>query len=191
MVQNGNVYKKAVMINLTDKNMKSIRNISIIAALIVFNSFSAQVAIGKQTVDGKSTVLDFDNVSGNTKGLILPATSGFPTGTLVNGTLIFDLTDNKVKVYENDTWKSLSDTGNSSAVITNNSAESGKGVIMGEASSAADGVLVLESQDKAMILPKVATPHLSVKNPYPGMICYDTTSKTLAIFDGSVWNYWK
>ncbi|MBB6331085.1 hypothetical protein HNP24_002035 [Chryseobacterium sediminis] len=171
--------------------MKNIRNISIAVALIVFNSFYAQVAIGKQTVDGKNTVLDFDNVSGNTKGLILPATSGFPTGNLVNGTLIFDITDNKVKVYENDTWKSLSDAGNSSAVIVNNSAESGKGVIMGEGVSAADGVLVLESQDKAMILPKIATPHLSVKNPYPGMICYDTTSKTLAIFDGSVWNYWK
>lgn len=191
MVQNGNVYKEAVMINLTDKNMKNIRNISIAAALIVFNSSFAQIAIGKQTVDGNSTVLDFDNVSGNTKGLILPATSGLPTGSLVNGTLIFDTTDNKVKVYENDTWKSLSDAGNSSAVIVNNSAESGRGVIMGEASSTADGVLVLESQDKAMILPKVTAPHLNVKNPYPGMICYDTTSKTLAIFDGSVWNYWK
>lgn len=171
--------------------MKNIRNISIAVALIVFNSFFAQIAIGKQTVDGNNTVLDFDNVPGNTKGLILPATSGFPTGTLVNGTVIFDVTDSKVKVYENDTWKSLSDAGNSSAVILNNSAETGKGVIMGEAASTADGVLVLESQDKAMILPKVAQPHLSVKNPYPGMICYDTTSKTLAIFDGSVWNYWK
>ncbi|PWN63997.1 hypothetical protein [Chryseobacterium viscerum] len=171
--------------------MKNIRNISIAAALIAFNSVFAQIAIGKQTIDGNSTVLDFDNVAGNTKGLILPATSGLPTGTLVNGTLIFDVTDNKVKVYENDTWKSWSDAGNSSAVIVNNSAESGKGVIMGEAVSSADGVLVLESQDKAMILPKVATPHLNVKNPYPGMICYDTTSKTLAIFDGSVWNYWK
>ncbi|KAB1230853.1 hypothetical protein [Chryseobacterium viscerum] len=171
--------------------MKNIRNISIAAALIAFNSVFAQIAIGKQTIDGNSTVLDFDNVAGNTKGLILPATSGLPTGTLVNGTLIFDVTDNKVKVYENDTWKSWSDAGNSSAVIVNNSAESGKGVIMGEAASSADGVLVLESQDKAMILPKVATPHLNVKNPYPGMICYDITSKTLAIFDGSVWNYWK
>ncbi|CAI8765811.1 hypothetical protein [Chryseobacterium sp. IT-36CA2] len=171
--------------------MKNIRNISIAVALMVFNTFFAQVAIGKQSIDGNSTVLDFDNVSGNTKGLILPATSGFPTGSLVNGTFIFDVTDSKVKMYENDAWKSLSDAGNSSAILVNNSAETGKGVIMGEAASAADGVLVLESPNKAMILPKVATPHLNVKNPYPGMICYDTTSKTLAIFDGSVWNYWK
>lgn len=173
------------------KNMKNIRNISIAAALIVFNTFFAQVAIGKQTVDGNCTVLDFDNVSGNTKGLILPATSGLPSGSLENGTFIFDVTDNKVKMYENDAWKSLSDAGNSSAVIANNSAESGKGVIMGEAASSANGVLVLESQNKAMILPQIAAPHLNVKNPYPGMMCYDTVSKTLAVFDGSVWNYWK
>lgn len=94
-------------------------------------------------------------------------------------------------MYENDVWKSLSDAGNSSVVITNNSAETGKGVIMGEAASSADGVLVLESQNKAMILPQIAAPHLNVKSPYPGMMCYDTVSKTLAVFDGSVWNYWK
>ncbi|MCJ7932592.1 MAG: hypothetical protein MUW56_02890 [Chryseobacterium sp.] len=171
--------------------MKNIKNISIAVALVVFNSFFAQIAIGKQGVDGNSTVLDFDNVSGNTKGLILPATSGFPTGNLVNGTFIFDVTDNKVKVYENDTWKSLSDAGSLGAVVVNDSAELGKGVVMGAASSSADGVLVLEAPDKAMILPKIAAPHLNVKNPYPGMVCYDTTSKTLAVFDGSVWNYWK
>ncbi|PTT22162.1 hypothetical protein DBR28_19895 [Chryseobacterium sp. HMWF028] len=161
------------------------------SALVVFNSLFSQIAIGKQMIDGSSTVLDFDNVPGNTKGLILPATSGFPTGSLANGTFIFDVTDNKVKVYENDVWKSLSDAGDSSAVITNNSTETGKGVIMGDSKSPADGVLVLESQNKAMILPKITTSHLNVKNPYPGMICYDITSKTLAVFDGSVWNYWK
>ncbi|MGL6126654.1 hypothetical protein [Chryseobacterium artocarpi] len=171
--------------------MKNIKNISIGVALVIFNFSFAQVAIGKQVVDGNSTVLDFNNVTGNTKGLILPATSGLPTGTLVNGTFIFDVTDNKVKMYENDTWKPLSDAGNSSAVVVNTSAELGKGVVMGAATSTADGVLVLESSDKAMILPQVATPHINVKNPYPGMMCYDITSKTLAIFDGSVWNYWK
>ncbi|WP_045502938.1 hypothetical protein [Chryseobacterium sp. StRB126] len=171
--------------------MKNIKNIGIAVALVIFNFSIAQVAIGKQTVDGNSTVLDFNNVSGNTKGLILPATFGVPTGSLVNGTFVFDVTDNKIKVYENDAWRLLSDTGSSSAIITNNSAVQGKGVVIGASSSTADGVLVLESPDKAMILPQIATPHLNVKNPYPGMMCYDTTSKALAVFDGSVWSYWK
>lgn len=171
--------------------MKNLKNISIAITLVVFNLSIAQVAIGKQTVDGNSTVLDFDNAYGNTKGIILPATSGLPTGSLVNGTFVFDVNDNKVKVYENDVWKPLSDAGSSSAVVVNNSAELGKGVVIGDSSSTADGVLVLEASDKAMILPQIATPHLNVKNPYPGMMCYDTTSKSLAVFDGSVWNYWK
>jgi hypothetical protein len=57
--------------------------------------------------------------------------------------------------------------------------------------SNAKGVLVLESADKAMILPKITNPHTTVKNPYPGMMCYDLTSKSLAVFDGANWNYWK
>ena len=171
--------------------MKNIKRISIAAAIVFFNFSIGQVAIGKQVVDGNSTVLDFNNALGNTKGLILPATSGVAAGSLVNGTFIFDTTDNKVKVYENDAWKPLSDAGSSAAIVVNTTVELGKGVVIGQSSSTADGVLVLESRDKAMILPQISTPHLNVKNPYPGMICYDTASKTLAIFDGSVWNYWK
>ncbi|KFF23372.1 hypothetical protein [Chryseobacterium vrystaatense] len=171
--------------------MKHLKNISTVLILMVFNSFSAQVAIGKETVDGNSTILDFNNTASNTKGLILPATEGFPAGSPANGTFIFDTSDDKVKVYENNVWKSLSDTGNSSTLTPNTSNETGNGVVIGIQEGSADGVLVLESPDKAMVLPKISAPHLNVKNPYPGMICYDTASKTFAVFDGTVWNYWK
>lgn len=46
-------------------------------------------------------------------------------------------------------------------------------VTIGMPSGNADGVLVLEPEDKAMILPKVAVPQLNVKNPYSGMMCYE------------------
>lgn len=193
MAPNGNVFNEDVMNNFNLQTiMKNIKHICLISAFFIFNAYNAQVAIGKETVEGGSTVLDFDNVPGNTKGLILPATSGLPSGgSLANGTFVFDTTDSKVKVYENNTWKPLTDTGDSSAVSVNSSNESGNGVIMGDSTSSADGVLVLESGTKAMILPKIASPHINVKNPYPGMICYDTVSKTLAVFDGTVWSYWK
>ena len=42
-----------------------------------------------------------------------------------------------------------------------------------------------------MVLPHVTNPHLTVKSPYPGMMCYDTVKKAVAVFDGTVWNYWK
>ncbi|WP_228431919.1 hypothetical protein [Chryseobacterium shigense] len=171
--------------------MKHIKNISTVAVLFIFNSIYAQVAIGKETVDGNSTLLDFNNTAANTKGLILPATQGIPAGSPANGTFIFDTFDDQVKVYENNTWKALSDIGNGSAIVANTSDETGNGVVMGTQAGSADGILVLESPDKAMILPKISSPHLNVKNPYPGMICYDTASKTFAVFDGTFWNYWK
>lgn len=172
--------------------MKNIKQIGLVSAFFIFNIFNAQVAIGKEVLESDSAVLDFDNTAGNTKGLILPATSGLPSDeSLANGTFVFDVTDNKVKVYENNTWKPLTDAGDSSSLSVNDSDDSGNGVIIGASASSAEGVLVLESDTKAMILPKIASPHIHVKNPYPGMICYDTASKTLAVFDGSVWSYWK
>ena len=53
------------------------------------------------------------------------------------------------------------------------------------------GILVLADTNKAMVLPKVASPHLNIVNPSPGMIVYDTTKKQLAVFNGTVWSFWK
>lgn len=57
--------------------------------------------------------------------------------------------------------------------------------------TATDGILVLEDTDKAMILPKVASPHLNIIDPAPGLIVYDTDSRQLAVYNGKVWSYWK
>lgn len=154
-------------------------------------SASAQVAIGKENVVGTSTLLDFET---NFRGIILPAVSMADVPALDennNGTFLFDLDTQTIQMFENETWIALSDIGNASAISVNSADEDGQGVIIGAENTSALGALVLEASDKAMILPKIADPHLTVKSPYPGMICYDTASKTLAVFDGSVWNYWK
>lgn len=158
-----------------------------------------QVAIGKQSVTGTTTLLDFDNTTGNTKGIILPAVENNSTALAAtvtdnNGTFLFDKSDQKVKMYENSTWVNLSDKGSVTSALTantNTSAENGKGAIIGADTTTAKGILVLENTTKAMILPQIANPDTSVKSPYPGMMCYDTASKTLALFDGVNWNYWK
>lgn len=159
----------------------------------------AQVAIGKTSVTNASSILEFDNSTANTKGIILSgvenvnnALSSLPISN--NGTFLFDKSDNRIKMYEKNTWVSLSDMpGNSSAIIANTTSESTnqQGVIIGDTTTQAKGILVLEATDKAMVLPWIQNPHTEVKNPYPGMMCYDTASRTLAVFDGSVWNYWK
>jgi len=166
--------------------------VGLVLNLAVYN-VDAQIGIAKETVNGMSTILDFKDTSSNTKGLIIPSVDSAPS-TLTNednGTFIFDKSDSIIKIYENNIWKNLSDVGNSSSVFANISLETGTKVIIGNPTSNAKGVLILESPDKAMILPLIGNPHINVKKPYPGMICYDTVSKSLSVFDGLVWSYWK
>lgn len=147
----------------------------------------AQTAIDKETVDGDG-LLDF--ASGTTRGIILPAVETLPP-TPANGTFLYDKNAEMVKMYENGAWVNLSDTGDVSAVLPYNGFNTDQQTIMGAESTSVDGVLVLESSDKALILPKIASPHENVIDPYPGMMCYDTDAQALAVFDGLVWSYWK
>lgn len=154
---------------------------------------SAQVAIGKTEVDGVSALLDFENSSNNTNGIILPSVDDVQTLSLHNGTFAYDRASTSVKMYENGNWVDVTDSAATlpSYYSAPSASEVGQGVIIGKETSSAEGVLVLESDDKALILPHVFRPHDSVEGPYPGMICYDTESKSLAVFDGANWHYWK
>ena len=152
---------------------------------------NAQTAIDKKTTN-VSSVLDF--ATGTTKGIILPAIETLPT-TPANGTFLFDKVAKIVKMYQNGAWVNLSDVGDIAGIVPiapySGTVDNGKQTVIGSRETAVDGVLVLESADKALVLPKISNPHLNVKNPYPGMMCYDTNRKALAVFDGKVWNYWK
>jgi hypothetical protein len=175
------------------------KHILIIALCLLSTVANAQVSIGgKQTVEGTSTLLDFNSTATNTNGIILPAVTNISSALATtthdnNGTFLFDASSGKIKMYENNIWIDLSEAGNSASIFANISTETNtnQGVIIGSNTSNAKGVLVLESSTKAMILPRISNPHLTVQSPYPGMICYDTASKTIALFNGSVWNYWK
>lgn len=168
--------------------MKNIFFAFLLSCAGALNSF-AQTAVGKQFVSNASVVLDFG--TGTSKGIILPAVETLPA-TPVNGTFLFDVADERIKMYENGSWRPLSNQGDNSNIVPYKGAvDTGKQTVMGARSTTVDGVLVLESANKAMVLPHIANPHLTVKSPYAGMMCYDTTSKTVAVFDGAVWSYWK
>lgn len=168
------------------------KNTNLLIFLFLFFFYidsNAQVAIGKQSIQG-SSILDF-NETLNTKGIILPALSVAPVAP-ANGTLAFYRPNARVYMFENNVWVPLTEGNGSTTVLVNNtSAEVGNGVIIGAPTSATSGVLVLESSNLALTLPKIDRPHLNVKGPYPGMICYDTNSNTIAVFDGAYWNFWK
>lgn len=167
----------------------------LLSLIILISAFTnAQVAIGKNTMSSKNVSLEFGSEN---RGLILPwvSSTGNLTGA-VNGTLAYSTADKKVYVKYASGWKDLSvdTTGvvDSSLQDTLTEKTNSKVVIGGNANSdTTPGVLVLSDSNKAMVLPKVASPHNNIVNPAPGMIVYDTTAKMLAVFNGTVWTFWK
>lgn len=185
-----------------------------IITFLIFNSTFSQVIIGNNvgTVPAgqKSSVL-LEFAAGENKGIILPYLRTVPSGTgLAEGTIILDASNpanSKIKYYNGlislqstDGWVDLSS--GKSANISNymtiqpssaSVAEDPAGkVIIGASNTSADGVLVLESDSKAMVLPMVENTD-EVPDPAPGMMLYinKAGAKRLAVFNGEGWTYWK
>jgi Iap family predicted aminopeptidase len=178
--------------------MKTILSTLLIGMTLFSN---AQVIIGDAvgTASVKTSVL-LDFAPNQNKGIILPYVRTLPT-TPTEGTMVFDATDAtkaRVKFY-NGAWIDLS---GQDADVTNVLATQptvaqvpegdGEKVIIGAASSNANGVLVLESTTKSMVLPTVEDVQ-NIPNPSPGMMVYinKADAKRLAIFNGSKWSFWK
>jgi len=163
--------------------MKNIFQIFVL--LITCVQVNAQVAIGKTQVDGDG-ILDFAENSG---AILLPILQRSPSGA-VPGTFYVDALERRVKLRTEENWVNLTDEGDYT-FVEDRYQETGEGVILGQDQSDAPGILVLESRDKALILPKVFDPIVNLPNPQIGTICYDTKSDTIAVFDGKFWHFWK
>ena len=159
----------------------------IISIFIFSGHYQSQVAISKSP-NNTGAILDF--ATGTTNGIILSAVTSLPANP-ANGTFVVNKADLQVKMRQNNTLVNMSSPGDLSKVAQNSSPEVGNGVIIGSNTSSASGVLILEATDKALVLPRIASPQTNVRSPYPGMICYDTASKSVAVFDGKVWNFWR
>ena len=168
------------------------------AFIIVFGlmSFKAQVNIGGTSMSSPSASLEFG--IGN-KGIVLPyvtSASDVVAAGVVDGTFIFDSTDKKVKLRTNGQWFDFTkdETGSVNVSIQTTKAENvnAKAVIGSNANNdTTPGILVLSDTNKAMILPKVASPHLNIVKPASGMMVYDTSAHQLAVYNGSVWTFWR
>ena len=170
----------------------------------------SQVRIGQSSATGfssTSVLLEFGDTKD--KGIILPYVETVPTGVAQSkgGTLIFDVSANaeyKVKVKnENTGWSDLSVESGYSATVESNvktpqatplADKTDAEAIIGSNTSSSDGVLVLESTDKAMVLP-IVEDYNAILNPSPGMMAFlkGTTSDKhrLILFNGQKWSFWK
>ena len=172
-----------------------------LAMITVSSILSAQVIIGNDvgSASNKTSVL-LEFAQGENKGIILPYTRNLPTSP-TEGTVLLDAenaTTARIKYY-NGSWIDLS---GQDADITAELAQqpdtnqvtedTGAKTIIGANNSAADGVLVLESQTKALLLPTVENTD-NIVNPSPGMLVFinKTGAKRLAVYNGSKWSYWQ
>lgn len=174
------------------------KKLAIILSLFLISNWNAQVIFGDNigTASNKNSVLmEFAN-SGN-KGLILPYVTN-KTGLTTPGSLILNATTPtaaRVEYYNGTTWVDLS--------LQNANVTSFLGIqpisrenanaktVIGSNTSAADGILVLESTNKAMVLPIVSS-HQNIVNPAPGMMALINNggNKVLAVYNGNQWAFW-
>lgn len=178
------------------------KNIITIILLSFLSVLDAQVIIGDAvgTAANKTSVLlEFANT--NNKGVIVPYVRTLPAASASNqGTILLDAstaTTARMKYSDGTTWIDLSgQDADVTSVLTNQPpatiVETGAKSIIGATSSSADGVLVLESATKAMVLPTVSDVN-NIPSPSPGMMVYvkKIGAKRLAVYNGSKWTFWK
>ena len=202
-----NLVQMKINNHLKEKIMKT-KYFSILSVMIASLSF-AQVAIGKSNISNTSVSLEFG--TGN-KGIILPWANNstgvsLPASGNKSGTFILDVNDKKVKLSKNDgTWFDLTVHNLEKPAIGGNTAidnslqtnaafpekTDAKTMIGGNPTTdSTPGILVLADTNKAMIPPLVTDPATNIKNPAPGMMVYDSAKKLLAVYNGTVWSYWR
>ena len=183
-----------------------------IATLLFAMMFSANAqviigdAVGTAPANKKTSVL-LEFAKNQNKGIILPYVRTMPA-TPTEGTIVLEANSStaaRVKYYNanpavgSNGWTDLSgQNGNVTSEMANQptaiqapESTTSKSII-GSQTTAADGVLVLESTTKAMVLPTVADVQ-NIPRPSPGMMVYvnKTGAKRLAVFNGSKWSFWK
>ena len=162
------------------------------AFLTLALSLNAQVAIEKETADA-GAILDFPDVA--TKGILLPNVNNYNTAGEEPGTLVFNSDDKKVYYRGNSGWKELTNEGEKTVTVDSGLSEAdGKGLLITDKSTSQKqepkGVLELNSETKALALPKVADV-TKIPSPKSGTICFDLKTESLAIFNGAKWHFWR
>lgn len=204
-------YCKYLSLRSINLKINKMKKIIITLLLIVSTPIFSQVVIGAEVgsagTGNASVLLDFplppNPVNGQGRGIILPYLRTVPSASPANkGTIILNASSQTAAkvVYSNGiNWIDLSG-GNTANITTFLSAQPDSSTttedasaraIIGDDTSSTDGVLVLESTSKAMVLPQVASTD-DIVSPAPGMMVYinKAGAKRLAVFNGDMWAFW-
>jgi len=161
----------------------------------------SQVIIGPdQNQISDKAILSFTTTN---QGIILPLTDNNTNITHTPGTLLFNRAQRQVQMYTDSGWLSLTGNALSNTITLPTSALGAEAstarVIIGADTSSAEGVLILEANDKALILPKVDSPQENIPSPYVGTIVYGDVPNPaggqdmtfLFVYNGQNWHIWK
>ncbi len=177
--------------------MKKIITIGLLAiATLGYSQVIIGDAVGTAT-NKTSVLLEFSKTEN--KGIVLPYITNLAATTHTPGTIALDATTptGAKVVYLKDTnvWFDLSsgqvgDVTNALTIQTPETEKPKARVIIGSETTSAEGVLVLESTNKAMVLPMI-TKTDDIVDPAPGMMAYIKGDKLLAVYNGKVWTFWE
>ncbi len=159
----------------------------------------SQIIIGDglgTTTTKTSVLLEFSKAE--KRGIILPYVKSLPVNPS-EGTILLDAsisTSAKIKYYKGE-WVDLTNDQDRypfdiTTILAQQPAVEERAdakTIIGAATTSADGVLVLESTDKTMVLPTVVNID-DIVNPSPGMMVYVSSTKVLALYNGAKWSFW-
>lgn len=180
--------KKVLYPRIKNNKMKLI--IYYIPLFLASCFLNAQLSFNSEKPE-KSVLLSF---SDNGKGLVLPWVNQLPTDT-TKGTFVFDTNDKIVKYYNGFEWLPMTSQGQADLQNINKFSETGKGVLIteNEVDNLLDlkGVLVLNSDTSALVLPRMDKPYDNLENPSAGTIYYDKTEQIICIFNGENWEFLK
>ena len=200
--------------------MKNIFTIILLAGITSINAqVIIGDAVGTVPAANKSSVL-LEFAAGQNKGIIVPYVRVLPTTATARteGTILLDASDPtkaRMKFYNGNTlpltngWVDLSgQDGNLTGVgladilayqptvadaPETNVSRAIIGVVPNPLPAGfPEGVLVLNSTTKTMVLPQVEDVQL-IPSPSPGMMVYinKAGAKRLAVYNGTKWSYWK
>jgi hypothetical protein len=198
MFKKPNRLTKPVRFNSNFNLNFKMKKIFLIITIAVTGTMYSQVIIGDAVGTApanqkQSVLLEFANT--NDKGIIMPYVRTLPTNP-APGTILLDATtptSAAMKLFDGTEWKVLSGRAEISSSLTDQPSvieEPNAKAIIGSDTSTEDGVLVLESSTKAMILP-IVTDVQNIIKPSPGMMVYvKGIKKYLAIYDGNKWAFW-
>lgn len=166
---------------------------SIVLVLALSNLVNAQSkGVGVETINvGASAILDFPDSA--TKGILLPKVTNKTSAGTVSGTFVFDMATKKIAFYGDNEWVDMTEE-TSVSITAHDTANfqelSSNGVKIEDGTDTApNGVLSLASTERALALPKVEGVS-TIPSPQPGMICYDTVRKSMAVYNGEFWYFW-